>query len=449
MELSFEGKGSSGGFIRMNDNGENLENENNINIDDLGDGVQMELPFLESKIAPLIPSVEDIFKKSNYLIGAYYTARTWEERVMNLGLYFLKESEIPEPGKNIVVRIHSSDIKRLCGLSKVPYNSIKDACNRLTQKNIELEVDDEHGFDYMSVITRARFEKSWLTITYNGDLRDVLLESSKKYTRLNIKIMLRIGERSAIRLYELLTKDAYAKMPNVTQKQSISAKSYQVTLNLIQFLLLVGGIETTKESVKRLTKKKTNINFDELRERLDKSGEYKIDWTNIRRKKLEPAIESINKFSDIQVTWEPDRGGRGGKVRGITFTVTPREMQPDGVTPKKIVDGKVVEIPDPGCYADEDIEKVRELFKPKISRNSAIKILNAAEGKMETVEKAYIYITSMKKVRNGVVYMIDCLKKKYYEDAASKIKESKKQSSSNFQEREYDYDELEKKFSKN
>ena len=68
---------------------------------------------------------------------------------------------------------------------------------------------------------------------------------------------------------------------------------------------------------------------------------------------------------------------------------------------------------------------------------------------METVEKAYIYITSMKKVRNGVVYMIDCLKKKYYEDAASKIKESKKQSSSNFQEREYDYDELEKKFSKN
>lgn len=433
----------------MNDNSGNIENGNDLNIDGWQDGVQMELPFLKSDIAPLIPSVEDIFKKSNYLIGAYYTATLWEERIMNLGIYFLKDSEIPEPGKNIVIKIHSSDIKRLCGLSKMPYNSIKEACDRLTQKNIELEVDDKHGFDYMSVITRARFEKSWLTITFNGDLRDVLLESKKKYTRLNIKIMLRIGRRSGIRLYELLTKDAYARVPNLPQGQNAALNSYQVTMDLVQYLLLVGGVEATQETVKKLTRKKAAINFDEVRERLSKNGEYTFDWSNIKRKQLEPGLKSLNEFSDIQVKYKPERGGRGGKVRAITFTVTPREMQADGVTPKRIIDGKAVEIPDPGCYADEDIEKVREMFKPKISINSAIKILNAAEGKIETVEKAYIYITSMKKVRNGVVYMIDCLKKKYYEDADSKIKESKKQSSSNFQERNYDYDELEKKFSKN
>lgn len=68
--------------------------------------------------------------------------------------------------------------------------------------------------------------------------------------------------------------------------------------------------------------RKQRITLDEIRERTGNEGRYKL-YADVRRFILTPAIEDINKYSDIQVSYNEIK--QGNKVVELDFTIIPKK----------------------------------------------------------------------------------------------------------------------------
>jgi plasmid replication initiation protein len=89
----------------------------------------------------------------------------------------------------------------------------------------------------------------------------------------------------------------------------------------------------------------------------------------------------------------------------------------------------------------ELINRVKSVFKEKITDLEAEFILNTAKGDINIIKEKYDIVSHMKKVDSVVATMIDAIRKDYQ---APKGKE-KVGSFNNYEQRAYDFDELERK----
>lgn len=169
------------------------------------------------------------------------------------------------------------DFYALCGLQKESYNELKAILIGLKSKSWWVTIDDEGTESAVSWFNVVRTNKrsGKVTIKFHEDMMPYLLklaEQSAFYTAYNLQYVLPMSSQYSPRLYELL-------------------KSYQK--NNLQWFF-----ET--EELKRL---------------LD--CQHYGRWPDFRRFALEPAIEEINKYTDINVAYDTETEGR--KVTRVTF----------------------------------------------------------------------------------------------------------------------------------
>lgn len=164
----------------------------------------------------------------------------------------------------------------LCGLEGDSYTELKEILLGLKQKAWWAETSP--GVEStVSWFSKARTNKreGTVTIRFDDDMMPYLLDVTKKgdfFTHYQLKYILPMKSQYAIRLYELL-------------------KSYQ--RNNYEWFFEIG----------------------QLKHRLNCEN-YK-DFKDFRKRVLEPAVEEINKYTDIRIAWEPQREGR--RVARITF----------------------------------------------------------------------------------------------------------------------------------
>ena len=90
-------------------------------------------------------------------------------------------------------------------------------------------------------------------------------------------------------------------------------------------------------------------------------------WSDFKRRVLDVAVSEINEKSDLQVTYQLLRGGRGGRIYGIDFEVT----RQDAVVEKTAKDPvKVPSAEELDSMADQVLEIIEE--KIKISEAKAL-----------------------------------------------------------------------------
>jgi len=89
----------------------------------------------------------------------------------------------------------------------------------------------------------------------------------------------------------------------------------------------------------------------------------------------------------------------------------------------------------------ELINKVKSVFRENITEKEAEFILNTAKGDLNIIKEKYNIVSHMKKVDSVVATMIDAIRKDYQ---APKGKE-KVGSFNEYEQREYDFDDLERK----
>lgn len=163
-----------------------------------------------------------------------------------------------------------SDFYALCGLVDESYNELKSILKGLSDRSWWAEIDDKGTESVVRWFTTVRTNKrsGKVTIKFHEDMMPFLLQLTKQnafYTSYNLQYVLPMSSQYSPRLYELL-------------------KSYQ--------------------------KNNREWFFDvEVLKRLLDCENY-ARWPDFRRFALEPAVEEINRYTDINIAWDTQKEGR-------------------------------------------------------------------------------------------------------------------------------------------
>ena len=170
-----------------------------------------------------------------------------------------------------------SDFYTLCGLESQSYTELKAILKGLRDRSWIAVTDDKGTESTVSWFNKVRTNKreGRVTIRFDDDMMPYLLQLTKQnafYTSYNLQYVLPMSSQFSPRLYEIL-------------------KSYQKN-NREWFFPL-----------------------EELKLILDCQSYNR--WPDFRRRALEPAVEEINQYTDINIAWDVEKEGK--KVTRVIF----------------------------------------------------------------------------------------------------------------------------------
>lgn len=177
------------------------------------------------------------------------------------------------------------DLYAMCGLADESYTDLKNILKGLADRSWWAEIDDkgtESVVRWFSVV-RTNKKSGKVTVKFHEDMMPFLLQLTQQddfYTGYRLQYVLPMSCQYSPRLYELL-------------------KSYQK--NNRQWFFAI----------------------DELKKLLNCEN-YK-NFNDFKRFALDPAVDEINKYTDINITWDTVREGR--KVTRVNFYMTAKGKQ--------------------------------------------------------------------------------------------------------------------------
>lgn len=176
----------------------------------------------------------------------------------------------------------------LCGYQKESYHEVKAILKGLSDKSWWATIDDKGTESLVRWFSTLRTNKKSgkVTVKFHEDMMPFLLELAKQaelgeyYTGYSLQYILPMSSQYSPRLYELL-------------------KSYQ---------------KNNREWF---------FEIEELKRVLD--GQSYDRWPDFRRRILEPAVEEINKYTDINIAYDTEKEGR--KVTRVIFYMAGKGRQ--------------------------------------------------------------------------------------------------------------------------
>ena len=224
---------------------------------------------------------------------------------------------------------------------------LKDALSGLIDCKVEWNIlgkDGEQEWEKNALLAGARIKNGVCTYAFSPLLRE-RLHNPRIYARISLSIENKFSSKHSIALYELFVD--YSKVGETA------------------FISL--------EKLRGLTGVKNRSYFQSFR--------------HFNQKVIKPAIEEINKVSDLEVTTEYKRQGRGGKVVAVKFKIRRK--------PKK-------QLPKPKSDIKETLTGIaKELYDRGVNPKSAVQLEKNYPG--ERVQKVInLFDTGVIKVAGGI-----------------------------------------------
>lgn len=170
------------------------------------------------------------------------------------------------------------DLRNLCAVCGIElhgqnYQNFKDTIKSLRDKSFWIETEREEIL--CSWIQHARIVKhdTIVKIRLDEALRPYLLQMRENFTQYSLKHILAMSSKYSIRLFELLQSHAYS-----------------------------GQVQIALEDMKSLLQ----------------TANYPV-YADFRRNVVEPALKEINKYTYLNVSFEPIRKNR--KIAALLFTI--------------------------------------------------------------------------------------------------------------------------------
>lgn len=332
------------------------------------------------------------YSKSNFLIGGKYKSSLLENKVLAIALANI-QNVVEEHGL-LYSRIKASELRKMLGANSGSfYNQLEPVARALTGKTIGMAEPDKKIFDYMAIIIHASYADGIFTIKFNPEIKDYIHDIKKNFTLLQLPIMLSFKSVYSFRLYELLKSKAY--YPKQTYERT---GVFHTTFLLSELKFDLGVVNAELDSVKRILANEKNPDFDKA---IDKSPEKVLNnWGDFKKKVLEVAKKEINQKTDIVIDYTPVRGGKGGKIFQLEFTIR---------------FNSVLQEPETGM-TDADKLKVLENMSSYIpyplSLHELETIAEAANYDLDKIKKAYDHMQEYE-VTNVAGWLISALKNNY------------------------------------
>lgn len=221
---------------------------------------------------------KDLIIKSNQVIEASYQLSATEQRIVLAAISKIgRDATVTDEE---IYRVTVEDIKKLGIHEKTAYRDLKEGVNRLYDRSINLAIDEESI--KMRWVQSIRFLESRgvIGIRFTKEILPFISNLSREFTKYFLSDISGMNSAYAIRFYELLS-----------QYRSIG---------------------------------KREIAVDDIRKMLELGKRYPL-FADLKRWVIDTAIDQINQYSPIHVTYEQKKTGR--KITHILFSFKQKEIK--------------------------------------------------------------------------------------------------------------------------
>lgn len=237
---------------------------------------------------------KDLVVKDNVLINASYTLDLVEQRLILLAILAARESNTPTD-QDLTVHVDSY-INHFNVHRNTAYQALQDASRNLFERRFSYQKLTPKG--NVEVVTSRWVQRisyveneALVRIKFSDDVVPLITNLEKHFTSYELEQVSSLSSVYAVRLYEVL----------------IAWRS-------------VGRVAM--------------IELQELRSRLGVLDTEHQRMEAFKRRVLEPAIEQINKFTDINADYEQHKQGRS--IIGFSFKFKSKpKPKPKEITPKR------------------------------------------------------------------------------------------------------------------
>ena len=292
-------------------------------------------------------------RKSNQLIEARYRLTLGEQRLI-LHLCSLIHSS-DKDFKSYEIRV--KDFAKMFGLEKRNniYKAVENAAKELAGKRLDISRDGKEI--YVSWLSYVEYvEGSGIVkVEFHRSLKPYLLQLQEygNFTKYQVNHVVSFKSQYSIRLYELLKQKAFT-----AEKRKFS-RCFE-----IESFRSILGIAV---------------------------NEYEV-FSNLRRKVIEPAIEEVSEYTDLEIT-DVHYGKTGRKVTNITFEVEIRQADEIQALQLEMEEEPPKEQPHPLVerlinlgFAVETAQRYKTKYGTKrIERNIAYTLAKQQEGAVKDI----------------------------------------------------------------
>lgn len=337
-----------------------------------------------------------IIKKSNYFImnSSYDLSLEEQKLILTLASMVQPDDEDFKPYK-----FRINDFMELLGVdTKTKYTEIPKITKELMKKVFEIEEDDI--IIQVAWLSSATYKKGTGTVEleFSPKLKPYMLKLNGLFTQYKLANILSMRSKYSPRIYEILKCNEFKKQ---------------------------GYIELKIEDLRKLLK----------------SGNIYPRYNDFKRKVIIQTQKELKKISDISFEFEEIKTGR--KVTSLKFYIQSNNKP-------KIKKNIIAPVPDEmACDIVVDVEEVNQtsyieqilaLINQPITEFQAKQIYAAANGDMNKIREKYDLSKSFN-VTNLVGWLIKAIK----DDYSKPINQAKKSVFNNYEQRKYDFNELERK----
>jgi len=322
--------------------------------------------------------------KSNKLICANYDLSVQEQKI----ILTLASMVQPEDTEFKEYEFKIKEFMELLGIStKTKYKEIPKITKDLMKKVFEVkEGKDILQLSWLSSV-RYKTGEGTVILKFDSNLKPYMLELKELYTSYKLENILSLKSKYSLRLYEILKSNSFKK-------------------NVI-------------------------IELEELKNMVGANANYLKVYADFKSKVIFQAQKELAEKTDISFEFEELKTGR--KVTGIKFYTNSskamNEIACDKMQPEDSINSEVI----------KKVFKIMNLHK--IEPIEAKKIYDTAKDNFEIIEKCYAYCCE-KKVNSIVAYMLKLVKPNEFIEPKGNMPQS---NFTNYEQRDYDFDALEKK----
>jgi len=215
--------------------------------------------------------------KSNQLIEARYRLSLQQQRL----ILVLASHIHPDDGDFDEYTCNVRDLCRMIGLEEGSEQSYYTELQKITMDLIEkgLKIKEGDKLIQTAWLAGARYHNGKISMTFSRYLKPYLLQLKESFTKYQLRYVMTLKSRYAVRLYELMKKNELLG-------------HYYYDLSTLRDMLGVGDNELTK-------------------------------WSHFRTRALDKAVMEINSKTDLTITYAVRKDNK--KIIGVTFTITPND----------------------------------------------------------------------------------------------------------------------------
>lgn len=392
-------------------------------------------------------SQNDSFSKSNSIISSKYKASLLEQKLLNIVLARLQQRNYVDRGEQegLVCEIRAKELRDMLGVKGGSfYTQLKPAAAAMTSRTIGFVNDDLERFKYVSLISSAEYDDGLFTVKFNHELKQYLTPKAQ-FTVLDLPVILHYKSIYSLRLHEILLSKCYKKKKYGASKyttQDSDGRHFKIELGLSELKLSLGVVNAESYTVQRILNGSSAPDYDKA---VEKAQEKSFNnWSDFRKKVIETAVKEINKTENgMTVQYQPLKGGKGAKVYGVLFFV---ELGSNKKEEKEKSAEKENTI---NMSEDEQFDvqvQVKSLIQESITLKDIKAICDAANYDIEKIQIAYhIAQSSSSEITNLVGFLVKAIKEEYSKPIKTNKSTKSTNRFNNFEQRQYNFDEYEKR----